>query len=66
MERGTIKSFSKHSGTGCIADGEGRVINFQSSGILGSSRSRLKISDHVWFDRIGANVSLKAINIRLC
>ena len=66
MEKGRISSISGFNCNGTIADGQGRVINFNSSCIVGRDRSSLKTGDNVWFERIGANTDTRAINIRLC
>ena len=66
MEKGKIRSISGYSGGGTIADGQGRVINFNSSNIVGRDRTGLKTGDYVWFERMGANIDAKAINIRKC
>jgi len=66
MEKGKVRNMSGHNSGGTIADGQGRAINFDNSNIVGKDRSSLKTGDFVWFERVGANVNVKAINVRLC
>ena len=66
MERGKIQSVGGFSGGGTISDEQGRVINFSNGSIVSRDRAGLKLGDRVWFERIGANLDSKAINIRKC
>lgn len=66
MEKGKIRSVASHGGDGSISDGQGQMIGFNSSSIVGRDRSGLKIGDMVWFERVGAMLNARAINIRKC
>ncbi|OGX05925.1 MAG: hypothetical protein A2Z88_02495 [Omnitrophica WOR_2 bacterium GWA2_47_8] len=66
MEKGRIRSITGHDSSGTIADGEGRLINFSNSSIVGRDRLGLRMGDLVWFERIGTHASSNAINIRKC
>lgn len=64
MEKGKINSLSSNCGT--IMDDQGRSINFDYSSQVGRDKSSLIMGDAVWFERIGSNASVTAINIRRC
>ncbi len=66
MERGQIRTFNSHGSDGTIADGQGQVISFSSSSVIGRDRSGLKAGDAVWFERLGAKAATRAINVRRC
>ena len=66
MEKGNIRSISGHNSGGIIADAQGRVLNFNSSNIIGRDRIGLRVGDQVWFERIGVDAETNAINIRKC
>ena len=66
MEKGKVRSITGHNSGGTIADMQGQTITFDGSGFVGRSRSSLKTGDMVWFERVGANATAKAINIRVC
>ena len=66
MEKGTIRNLSGYNSGGMIDDGSGALIKFSSSDIVARGRTRLEIGDQVWFERIGYEADIKAINIRRC
>ncbi len=65
MEKGKIRSISGYSG-GTIENGQGRLINFTLSNVVGRDRSNLKIGAFVWFETVGGNRDTNAINVRKC
>ena len=66
MEKGVIRSINSHDNIGTIADEQGKIINFNSSHIVDKDRTALKMGDNVWFEKLGIDLDIKAINIRRC
>ena len=66
MEKGKVRNITSYNGGGTIVDNQGRLMNFNSSGVVTKNKRSLKTGDLVWFERIGTDVSATAINIRSC
>ena len=66
MEKGTIKSFDKGSGTGYISRALGTDVRFYADGTVGNQRSSMAPGDAVWFEVDNIKSSHVAINVRKC
>lgn len=66
MEKGKVRDISNCSSEGVILDEQNRIVNFNSTNVIGRDRNNLKVGEFVWFERIGIEVNTKAINIRRC
>lgn len=64
MEKGTVKSYDKISGTGMISRASNGDVNFYADGIIGKGRLGLSQGDAVWFEVDNVNNIHRAINVR--
>lgn len=62
MEKGRVKNFNRHDGSGTIVDADGQIVNFNSNSMAQRGRGHLNPGEQVWFERTGSSV----INIRRC
>jgi len=66
MEKGTVRSYDRESGSGTIGCGENADVRFSADRILGKDRNGLKQGDLVWFEIENIQNNHSAINIRKC